>query len=374
MMIADSNFLDKIFRFLQKKLGGQEGHESLGISASKTNIMMWGLFMSSSMRAVIHHGQNYKKNLETCKFTNFDQIENFFSVTQNLVADNPFGILNVKTIDPRSLCWTRSTLAHNQVKSWTKAKVRVYSDYVLCLGRVSSGEEVIARWSNQVTEFQVHYPVEEFWTLMEKQLNSSCIFSQDSRHCKFYDRSRMTYRVRISPQSSSLTESSLCPCSTTSNVQRQIMKKFVLRIHNKWKSTHNDFKQVIGLSSVPEMNGNGMEQEITDQKEDGKLQQQIRIFKETNHPVFSSVSALSRGIWNKWKTRLPYIWTLRWRILNDCSELYSLRISSVFTEQLRTDSDYKLGIRQFTEKTWTKGWWTVWHHVKWVLWCQLQDW
>ena len=46
------------------------------------------------------------------------------------------------------------------------------------------------------------------------------------------------------------------------------------------------------------MNGNGMEKRTTDQKEDGMLQKRkmIRIFKETNHQVFTSVSALSRGI------------------------------------------------------------------------------
>ena len=31
-------------------------------------------------------------------------------------------ILNVKTIDSGSLCWTRSALAHDQVKRWSKAK------------------------------------------------------------------------------------------------------------------------------------------------------------------------------------------------------------------------------------------------------------
>ena len=128
MGITDSDYIENIFRFLQKKCGVQEGHESFSVRASKTNILMWGLFMSSSMRAAIHLEQNYKKNLETYKFTNFEHIESLFSVAQNLVVDNPSEIL-----DSRSLCWTRSTLAHVQVKSWSKAKVRVYSHSVLCL-------------------------------------------------------------------------------------------------------------------------------------------------------------------------------------------------------------------------------------------------
>ena len=106
------------------------------------------------MRVAIHLGQNHKKNLETYKFTNFEHIENLFSVAQNLVVDNPSEILG-----SRSLCWTTSTLAHDQVKSWSKAKVRVYSDSVLCLGKMSSGEEAKTESSEGV---QVYCSVEEF--------------------------------------------------------------------------------------------------------------------------------------------------------------------------------------------------------------------
>ena len=60
--------------------------------------------------------------------------------------DNPEEILNVKTIDIASSCWKRSTLAHDQVIQWSKAKVRVYSDSVLCLGKMSHVSEARGRW------------------------------------------------------------------------------------------------------------------------------------------------------------------------------------------------------------------------------------
>ena len=131
MRITDSDFFSKIFRFLQKKLGIQEGRESPSVQASKTIIMMWGLFMSSSMRAAIYLELNYERNLETYKSMNLEQIENLLTITHNLVVDNFTEILYVKTIDCRSMCWTRSILAHDQVKRWSKAKVRVHSDSVL---------------------------------------------------------------------------------------------------------------------------------------------------------------------------------------------------------------------------------------------------
>ena len=63
---------------------------------------------SSMMRAAIHLRLNYEKNLETYKSMNFEQIENFITITQNLIMENSPEILNLKTIDCRSLCWTKS--------------------------------------------------------------------------------------------------------------------------------------------------------------------------------------------------------------------------------------------------------------------------
>ena len=45
MRITDSDYIEKIFRFLQKKFGVQEGHESFSVRASKTNIMMCQVFV-----------------------------------------------------------------------------------------------------------------------------------------------------------------------------------------------------------------------------------------------------------------------------------------------------------------------------------------
>ena len=49
------------------------------------------------MTTAIHLGQNYERNLETYKFTNFEQIENLFSITQNLVVGRSFR--NIKCED-----------------------------------------------------------------------------------------------------------------------------------------------------------------------------------------------------------------------------------------------------------------------------------
>ena len=50
--------------------------------------------------------------------------------------------------------WMRMTLCHDQVIRWAKAKVHVYSDSVLCLGRISHPSEANIKWKEQIQHFQ----------------------------------------------------------------------------------------------------------------------------------------------------------------------------------------------------------------------------
>ena len=77
----------------------------IGIEAN--NLLIWGLFMASTMKAAVHLGPNYTENMEVCKNANFKEI---FNVTQKLIMDHPMEILIVSTVDWTSFSWQRSTL------------------------------------------------------------------------------------------------------------------------------------------------------------------------------------------------------------------------------------------------------------------------
>ena len=96
MKIPDHQNLTMVFQYLQKNLGITAGYSTFGIEAMKTNVLIWGLFMSSSMKAAIHHGPNYTENLEVYKNTNFGEIQNVFNITQKLVLEHSEEILKVK--------------------------------------------------------------------------------------------------------------------------------------------------------------------------------------------------------------------------------------------------------------------------------------
>ena len=101
-------------------------------------------------------------------------------------------------------------------------------DFVLgkCLQEQKRRQDGQVRWKNLRCTKQL----KNFLESMEKQLNSSFIFSQDSQHCKFFSRSRTICNARTSNRNNFLTEPNSCQCSTTLSGKRGILEKLVFRI------------------------------------------------------------------------------------------------------------------------------------------------
>ena len=93
---------------------------------------------------------------ETQKIWRYPRIQNLkilkvFSISpRNLVSENS-DIRNVNYMDTTSPSWTRSTLLSDRTLKRTKAKVHVYSDSVLCLGKIHDPVEAVEQWKGHVT-------------------------------------------------------------------------------------------------------------------------------------------------------------------------------------------------------------------------------
>ena len=88
MKFTNHQYMTKIFHFQQKKLGITEAYSTFSMAALKTNILIWRMFMVSSMKAAIHLGPNYLVNLEVHENTNFEEIPSLFDLTQKLILEN----------------------------------------------------------------------------------------------------------------------------------------------------------------------------------------------------------------------------------------------------------------------------------------------
>ena len=76
-----------------------------------------------------------------------------------------------------------SLVGDEEVISLLHTKVYVFSDSVLCLGKMNQNPESNTAWEDRLTWFKVHQCTELWTELMVSQWYSSGIFRQDSPHC-----------------------------------------------------------------------------------------------------------------------------------------------------------------------------------------------
>ena len=289
MQISDHRYLERVSKNLRKKLHLAEDAPVIGIEALKTNVLICGPLMSTTMKAAMHLGPHYVENLEVYKNTNFEELQNLFDITPKL--------MNVTTIDWTSPSWTRSTLTQDQVITWTKAKVRVYSDSVLCLGKMSDHSEANRRWKSSK---KINSPslARNYKELMENRFSSSEIFSQDLRHRIFSKRSRETWKIELLSLRILKIKSSACQCSMISNGQRKEIQNNVFQIPNKSRITRRDSREDNEHSTAlgDEKKWYGTLSKTPERKWDSTATKMMERFKETGHPIFKSICALSRGI------------------------------------------------------------------------------
>ena len=113
---------------------------------AKTNKLIWELFMSTTMKSAVRLRLPYQGNLVAYTNTNFEELKILSDVTSRLIVEIHLKFWILSTMINDFSPSMRSTLCHDQVIKWAKAKVHVYSDSVLCLGN--------PQWSEKSTKIQ----------------------------------------------------------------------------------------------------------------------------------------------------------------------------------------------------------------------------
>ena len=109
MHISDYRCVERVFKNLRQKLNLSEDAQVLDL---KTNVLIWGLFMSTTMKAAVHLRQNYTEKVEH-KLRGFD-------VTQRLILDHKPKYWMYLRLIGQFPPWTRSSLVHDQVIKWIR--------------------------------------------------------------------------------------------------------------------------------------------------------------------------------------------------------------------------------------------------------------
>ena len=154
--------------------------------------MIWGMFMSSTLEASVFMGKNYSDNLHSIKNTGKNlTLKQMFEISEKLILEQSDEIFGVSQISWENSPWKQLSLVNDEeVISLSHAKVYVFSDSVLCLGKVNQNPTSNTAWEDSWIGSKIHHNTELWTQLTENRWNSSGIFSQDSLHCSSSKKSK----------------------------------------------------------------------------------------------------------------------------------------------------------------------------------------
>ena len=135
---CNGEYSRKVVQDINDRLGHDEK------ISEKKHMSIWTRFMVSSMQAALHMDLSYGKNLKVFKNSQFEN-KSLFGNTRMMTERN------LECIS-RSRCeftLGKLVLLEEQTLKWTKARVFVHSDFVLCMGKQHGPEDAI-KWSDQV--------------------------------------------------------------------------------------------------------------------------------------------------------------------------------------------------------------------------------
>ena len=100
--------------------------------------------MASPMQAALYMDPSYEKNLEIFKNSDFENIKGLFGITRMMIEGSSEIQIDFPA-DVASSLWEKPNCLKKQTMKWTKARVYVCSDSVLCLGKMHGPEDGVKR-------------------------------------------------------------------------------------------------------------------------------------------------------------------------------------------------------------------------------------
>ena len=146
--------------------------------------------MATTLNAATFMGKNFSTIQSVVKNHESLILKQMFDVTAQLV-NNQEEICCLDKILYGKNFWTHLSLINDAVViNLQSTQVYVFSDSVLCLGKVLQHPECNEAWKNRVAVVRAERSYRDYDTIngestepMESRLNSSGTFSQDSQRC-----------------------------------------------------------------------------------------------------------------------------------------------------------------------------------------------
>ena len=136
--------------------------------------------------------KNYSEILHSIKNTGKDlTLQQMFHISEKLIVEHSDDIFGVSQISWEDSPWRQLSLVNDEeVISLSHAKVYVFSDSVLCLGKVNQNPASNIVWEEQLSWFKDSPPYRTLDTIDGEPMEFEWNISQDSPHCSSSKKSK----------------------------------------------------------------------------------------------------------------------------------------------------------------------------------------
>ena len=111
--------------------------------------------MSTTLQASVFMGKNDSENWHSIKNTEDLTMKQMFDIFEKLISEQSDEIYGVKTINWEDCSWKQvSLVGDEQVISLLHTKVHVFSDSVLCLGKMNEHPQSNITWEDRLMWFK----------------------------------------------------------------------------------------------------------------------------------------------------------------------------------------------------------------------------
>ena len=145
--------------------------------------IIWGMFMAATMNAATFMGKNFMDIQNFIMNSRDLTLKHMFDITAKLVGEQE-EINNLDDIHWGKNSWRQLSLIGDEtVINLQRTKVYVFSDSVLCLGKIHQHPMSNEAWKKRIEWIITDKATETMTESMESRLNSSGTSSQDSQRC-----------------------------------------------------------------------------------------------------------------------------------------------------------------------------------------------
>ena len=147
LSVESRSFLSRVNGPLRKR----QKRSSMNVTEKgEKHSMVWGMFMSATLESAVFKGKNYLDNCHSITNTKDLTLKQMFDVSARLVSEQD-EIYGVGTIGWENHSWKyMSLIGHERVINLQRTKVYVFSDSVLCHGKIFERPQSNDAWEQRL--------------------------------------------------------------------------------------------------------------------------------------------------------------------------------------------------------------------------------